>query len=126
MVENLIKIRPCAKCGRLFAPVSAQSKRTLCLKCKPDKYRATTEKEWKRYLVLQDMEKRGEICCLKRQVKYPLTIPSSYVADFVYHKVISGRGNVEITEDVKGYRTREYLRKKKQMKIQHGIEIHEV
>ena len=88
-------------------------------------------KEHRRYLVLLSLERTGRISDLKRQVPYTL-IPSQhgqkrserpvkYVADFVYTK--DGK---TVVEDVKGYRTAEYVIKRKLMLYIHGIEIVEV
>lgn len=97
-------------------------------------------KELERYLVLLAEQKAGRITGLRRQVRYVL-IPEQrepdalgpkggrrqgklieraccYVADFVYEK--SGD---TVVEDCKGYRTREYLIKRKLMLHVHGIKI---
>lgn len=88
-------------------------------------------KEYNRYLVLKSLERSGKITDLKRQVSYEL-IPSqrkksgverpvSYRADFVYTR----NGSV-VVEDVKGFKTPEYVIKRKLMLFIHGIEISEV
>ena len=91
-----------------------------------------SKKEANRWLELVQMEKSGRISNLRRQVKYVL-IPSqrqcgkvierecSYYADFVYMF-----GGVEIVEDAKGIRTKEYIIKRKLMLWVHGIKIQEV
>ncbi len=79
-----------------------------------------SKKEAKRYGELKILEKAGKIKNLRLQVRYKIVIQSVYVADFVYD---DAERDGQIVEDVKGYRTREYLRKKKLMKSQHGIEI---
>lgn len=96
--------------------------------------------EYKRFLQLKDMEKRGEIQKLERQVtfelipKCPLPRPYKehgrmkncekkveYIADFTYFK------NGEfIVEDFKGYRTESYILKRKLMLYRYGIQISEV
>ena len=94
-------------------------------------------KEAKRYTVLRDMEKRGEIHALQRQVQFTL-IPSqkapsgkteravSYRADVVY----TDADNHMIVEDVKGYRRgagyNVFRIKSKLMLYKYGIEINEV
>ena len=90
-----------------------------------------SKRESQRYLVLRDMQKRGEISDLRLQIPYEI-IPSvticgkkqraiKYIADFVYTK------NGEcVVEDSKGYRTREYGIKRRLMKLVHEIEIVEV
>lgn len=90
-------------------------------------------KEFGRWKDLQRLLGAGVITDLKRQVKFEL-IPSqknefgkvierpvTYVADFVYKK--NGK---QIVEDVKGFKTKEYVIKRKLMLYVHGIRIHEV
>lgn len=100
-------------------------------------------KELNRWHVLSVMLKAGEITDLRRQVKYIL-IPDqhgpdiigprggvkkgpllekgcSYIADFVYKK----DGEL-IVEDTKGFRTKEYIIKRKLMLFVHGIRIKEI
>lgn len=55
---------------------------------------------------------KGKIICGRREMKY--------VADFAYL-----RNGVRVVEDCKGYKTPEYLRKKRLMLKIHGIEIFE-
>ena len=98
-----------------------------------------------RYYTLQTMEKAGEISDLRLQVPFEI-IPaiyetvevqlktktkqvqklvqraSHYVADFVYK---DKDGNM-VVEDSKGFRTPEYLLKKKMMRAFLGITIKEV
>lgn len=86
-----------------------------------------SEKEAKRYKELRLMLKAGEIGLLRMQVEYELnpggTHSLKYVADFVY---LDSRPGQEIVEDVKGFRTREYKKKRRLMKKVHGIEIQEI
>ena len=89
-----------------------------------------SKKEANRYCELKLLEKAGVIKGLFRQVKFELipkhtidgiTIRATrYIADFTYYE----NGNL-VVEDVKGYRTAEYKRKKKQMLEKYGIEIKE-
>lgn len=65
---------------------------------------------------------RDRVVSVERQTKYDLVIRTSYIADFV---VTYADGRTEV-QDVKGYRTREYLRKRREMRKQHGIEITEI
>lgn len=88
------------------------------------------------------LERAGEIKDLKRQVKFEL-IPSqrepdtigkrggvhkgkvienavNYIADFVYTDCRSG---VQVVEDSKGMRTKDYIIKRKLMLYRHGIRI---
>lgn len=90
-----------------------------------------SKKEAARYKELKLLEAAGDIKNLNRQVRYDLLSKceidgikiraTHYIADFVYEE--DGR---IVVEDVKGYRTREYKNKKRQMKEKYGIEIREV
>lgn len=89
-------------------------------------------KEYKRYCELSLLEKAGMVTDLERQVKFEL-IPSqkidgkvverpcSYVADFVYME-----NGQKVVEDTKGFRTKDYVIKRKLMLWVHGIRIREV
>ena len=93
-----------------------------------------SKKEANRYKELLLLEKAGAIKDLRMQVKFTL-IPAqrdeatgkvverecSYKADFVYEE--DGK---TVVEDVKGYRTKEYIIKRKLMLYQYGIRIMEV
>ena len=101
-------------------------------------------KEGERFIYLRELEKRGEISNLRRQVRFELLPaaykdvvkhlktkdkvvrrlflnPVSYVADFVYEK-----DGQTVVEDTKGYKTPEYIIKKKMMYALKGIEIQEI
>lgn len=105
-----------------------------------------SKKEAWRYQELHLLEQTGEISNLQMQVKYEL-IPSqyelrpvtlkngfvkmkkfcvehacSYIADFVY---IDTNGDT-VVEDTKGFRTKDYVIKRKLMLYRHGIRIREV
>lgn len=90
-----------------------------------------SKKEYIRYLVLEDMQRKGEISGLQRQVPFVLVPPFQlnnikykgirYIADFVYKK--DGK---TVVEDVKGMKTDVYKIKKKLMAYTHKIEIKEV
>lgn len=102
-----------------------------------------SKKEAARYRELLLLEKAMAICDLQRQVKFVL-IPvqreadavgprggirkgkllekeCAYVADFVYWE--NGR---MIVEDTKGFRTADYIIKRKLMLHVHGIQIREI
>ena len=90
-----------------------------------------SKKEEARYAELALMQRAGLIHDLKRQVKFEL-IPAqykdgkciyrsvSYIADFIYKK-----NGETIVEDTKGFKTPEYIIKKKLMLFIHGIVITE-
>lgn len=100
-------------------------------------------KEYRRFCELSLLEKAGAITDLKRQVEFEL-IPAQrepdrvgvrggkikgktiehavkYVADFVYTE--NGK---KVVEDTKGFRTKDYIIKRKLMLWVHGIRIREV
>ena len=90
-----------------------------------------SKKEYLRYLVLEDMQRKGEIEGLQLQVHFVLIPPFQlnnikykgikYIADFVYKK----DGKL-VVEDVKGMKTDVYKIKKKLMAYMHKVEIKEV
>ena len=93
-----------------------------------------SEKEYRRYRELKILEAIGQVSDIKRQVEYEL-IPNqrdehgklierkvTYKADFVYKDETGS----EIVEDVKGFKTKEYILKRKMMLNKYGIRIMEV
>ena len=90
--------------------------------------------EARRWRELRLLERAGRISGLRRQVPYVFCVHTTgtspecgedkrqmrYVADFVY--VEGGR---EVVEDVKGYRTAEYKRKRRLMQKIYGVDIRE-
>lgn len=106
----------------------------------------SSAKEARRYGELLLMQRAGVISDLQRQVKYVL-IPAqydtfersgnngqrlkdgkklierelSYIADFVYHE----DGKL-VVEDTKGFRTKDFIIKRKLMLYFHGIRVREV
>lgn len=92
----------------------------------PDGQVFDSVKEYHRWGVLRLLERAGRITDLKRQVSYEL-IPKQqgeracdYVADFTYYE----DGKL-VVEDAKGYRTDDYIIKRKLMLWVHGIKIKE-
>ena len=91
-----------------------------------------SQKEYRRFCELSLLEKVGKVTDLQRQVKFEL-IPAqridgkvmeracNYVADFVYTE--NGK---RVVEDTKGYKTKDYIIKRKLMLYVHGIRIREV
>lgn len=91
-----------------------------------------SKRELKRWQELKLLEKAKQIFNLRRQVKYEL-IPKqrhsddtmeravTYVADFVYTASLH-----TVVEDCKGFRTPEYVIKRKLMLRVHGITVKEV
>ena len=93
-----------------------------------------SKKEFNRFCQLLLLERAGEIQNLKRQVRFEL-IPSqkdpetgkvierpvTYLADFVYDQ-----DGQTIVEDVKGFKTTDYILKRKMCLFLLGIRIKEV
>ena len=91
-----------------------------------------SKKEYRRFCELSLLQKAGKVTNLQRQVKFEL-IPAqridgkvveracNYVADFVYTE--NGK---RVVEDTKGYKTKDYIIKRKLMLYVHGIRIREV
>lgn len=107
-------------------------------------------KEYRRFCELSLLEKSGDITELQRQVTFPL-IPTqreepcevykrgknkgepkpgkvlekevNYIADFVYRNSLTGE---IVVEDVKGFKTKDYILKRKMMLYFHNIRIREV
>ena len=97
----------------------------------------SSTKERNRGAVLELLQRQGYISGLQKQVVYEL-IPAhydvvngkrkcieracTYKADFVYYDV---ENKQLIVEDSKGFRTKEYIIKRKLMLFLHGIKIKE-
>lgn len=101
-------------------------------KVKRDGVTFDSKREARRWSELSLLEKAGTIQNLQRQVKYEL-LPSQridgkvaeraahYVADFVYEQ-----DGLTVVEDTKGFKTPDYIIKRKLMLWRHGIRIKEV
>ena len=89
-------------------------------------------KEYRRWVDLSLLERAGKITNLQRQIPFVL-IPSQridgkvvewpckYIADFVYEK-----DGQKVVEDTKGFKTKDYVIKRKLMLKVFGIRINEV
>ena len=94
-----------------------------------------SKKEFTRYQELLLLQRAGKISRLERQVKIILLPPQrdekgkvieravTYIADFVYFDIEQDK---TIVEDTKGYKTPEYILKRKMMLYLNHIRIHEV
>ena len=91
-----------------------------------------SKKEYKRHCELLLLERAGAITDLQRQVKFELLPsqkidgkvverPVAYIADFVYKQ-----DGQRVVEDTKGFRTADYILKRKMMLYFHGIRIREI
>ena len=96
--------------------------------------RYDSQREAGRAVTLRRMAAAGSISGLREQVRFTL-IPSqrvggkcveravTYIADFVYVDNATGE---TVVEDTKGFRTKDYIIKRKLMLWVHGIRIREV
>lgn len=77
-----------------------------------DNIRFASKREGKRYSELKLLERAGQIRNLELQPKFPLKINGSlictYVGDFLYFE-----DNKRVIEDSKGFKTKEYIIKRK-------------
>ncbi len=81
--------------------------------------------EMRRWLWLRELERRGELRDLRRQIKYSIDINGhhicDYVADFVF---ICCQSGLEVVEDFKGHIiTGEFKLKKKMLRALYGIDV---
>ncbi len=83
-----------------------------------------SQREYIRWRQLKLLNAKGAISDLTRQVPFRLqfngVLIEKYIADYTYTE----RGNF-VVEDCKGFRTKDYRRKRKWMKAFHGITIKE-
>ncbi len=91
-----------------------RNKKTVC-----DGIKFDSKREALRYCELMVLFRAGEIRNLELQPEYEITIKKKYRADFRYY---DKHGNLVI-EDAKGFKTREYISKRKAMWEQHNIRI---
>lgn len=94
-------------------------------------------KEARRYQELKLLQRAGMIVNLDRQVSFEL-IPAqridgkvveracNYVADFTYLEKTKTGEWLTVVEDTKGFKTKDYIIKRKLMLHVHGIRIREV
>jgi Protein of unknown function (DUF1064) len=117
--------------------VSYREARQLLAKSKPSKYRAkitevdgiifASRREARRWSVLRQLERAGEISGLRRQVSFPLHAlggakVTSYRADFQY----TDKTGAMVVEDAKGVVTELFRIKKKWLAAEYRIDIVEV
>lgn len=85
-----------------------------------------SKREAARYAELKLLVRAREIFNLKLQPRFPIIVKNfpvcTYIADFQYLKL---GDDIETVEDCKGFRTREFILKKKLMKAVYGIEVFE-
>lgn len=98
-----------------------------------------SKKEANRWAELQLLERGGAIFDLCRQVRFELLPaqkdlktgkvierPVHYVADFMYKQKTPDGGIKTIVEDTKGFKTADYILKRKMMLFMKGIQIVEI
>src|SRR5688572_20318869 len=96
-----------------------------------------SKREAKRAAELKLLQQAGQIDGLREQVTYEL-IPAhyedgkcieracKYIGDFEYYVIKDGEIQALVVEDCKGFRTPEYVIKRKLMLQVHGIRVREV
>jgi len=87
-----------------------------------DGIRFASKKEARRYADLMLAKKSGDVIFFLRQVPFHLPGRTKYYADFL---VFWADGTVTV-EDVKGFRTKDYKMKKRQVEEIYPIEITEI
>ncbi len=125
-----LKLSACAKLNpHLFEKPRQKEKRSKygAKKTEVDGIVFDSKKEARRYSELKILLKAGLIGQLELQVPFELNKGGShslkYIADFVYIDTTTGE---KVVEDVKGFRTREYKKKKRLMLIIYNIQIKEI
>ena len=102
-------------------------------KCEYKGIHFPSKRERDRFIILEDMQAKGEISELRCQVKFELLEHQKldgkvveravdYIADFTYR---DADGNL-VVEDAKGFKTPEYVIKRKLLLHKYGIRIMEV
>lgn len=91
-----------------------------------------SKKEARRYAELKLLERAGEIKDLELQKTFEL-IPSQRIGGKVVERAVKYKADfcytengVTVVEDTKGFRTKEYIIKRKLMLYIHGIQIKEL
>ena len=99
-------------------PAPGQSKFHAVI-CEVDGIKFRSKKERKRYLELMALKQVGEVRFFLRQTPFHLPGNTKYTSDFM---VFWADGEVT-HEDVKGYRTKEFIRAKKQVEALYPVRI---
>lgn len=87
-----------------------------------DGIRFDSRKEAARYMALKILKGAGEVLWFARQPRFALPGGVEYVADFV----VAWRGYEITVEDVKGFKTKEYRLKRRQVEALYSVTITEV
>ena len=135
----------CETCG----VATGSGSRRYCTEHRPMKYgnrkvawgglEFDSQRELERWLVLRDMQEKGLIWDLQRQVSFPCLVNdhkvATYRADFVYQRgraehFLFGRADLQgverVIEDAKGYRNDYYRLKARLVEACYGAKIVEV
>lgn len=96
------------------------------VRCTEGDLKFASRRERTRYLELKLLEKAGVIRNLELQPRFPLVVNGqkvcTYVGDFSYFE-----NNARVIEDSKGFRTREYITKRKLLLVLNpGLDHREV
>ncbi|SHE73155.1 Protein of unknown function [Cnuella takakiae] len=124
-----LKNTPCAALNQHLwgdAPKEQRKSKYGAKKVVIDGITFDSTKEGGRYLELKMLERAGLVTELELQVPYELnpggTHSLKYIADFRYRDGMTGQ---LVVEDCKGYKTKEYIKKRKLMREVYGIIIKE-
>lgn len=92
-----------------------------------DGIRFASKAEARRYQELRFLERAGEITALELQPVFPLVVNGvkigAYRADF---RFVNTRTGEVVTEDCKGFRTKEYKRTKRLVEALYPVQIQEI
>lgn len=138
--EDLMRLGPVAQ--KQVMEKMRKTSKYKAQKTRRGKLTFDSKKEAERYDALMLLQKAGEIRGLKLQVRYCLQEAYTtfegdrvksidYIADFVYERRTAPdsygqRYWLQVVEDVKGMRTREYAMKAKLFRNRYGYAIREV
>lgn len=104
--------------GHLFIDDNIMRQYLTCNPC-ADIIKFDSKREALRYLELLQLQKNGVISDLQLQPSYEVVITKKYRADFYYKTPAT-----EVVEDVKGFKTKEYITKRKFFKKQYPHLLH--
>ena len=88
-------------------------------KCEYNGIKFPSKKEGKRYLELVTLQKVGEVVMFLRQPMFDLGGGTTYKADFL----IFWKDGTCTIEDVKGYKTKSFIKARKQVECLYPIKI---
>jgi hypothetical protein len=118
-LENMAEYEALKNRNTKTAPVTPSQSKFRAVMCEADGIKFRSKKERKRYLELCALRAAGEVKYFLRQTPFHLPGNTKYTSDFT---VFWADGEVT-HEDVKGYRTKEFIRAKKQVEALYPVRI---